>query len=144
MVAKKIAVVFVLVIAMALVVSLFVFPDFFSGLGIENRKGVFELGFSKNQLALLGADAGLTEQEKMEAIRKNFFVFEFGDLEKKLVVEQDKLQAKQGEFQSRSGAQLEGWLLLIPNIEKGKDYQYEIRIPNYEISEGQFTAGDIA
>ncbi len=141
--AKKIVAVFVIVIAAALVVSFFVFPDLFGSFGIGKQVGFFALGFSKNQLAMIGADAGKTEQEKMSAIKNNFFVFEFGDSEKKQVVGQEKMEILQGSFSSSGGAMLDGWLLRIPNIEKGKDYQYEIRLPDYEVSGGQFTASEI-
>ncbi|MDD5163220.1 MAG: hypothetical protein PHD95_03365 [Candidatus ainarchaeum sp.] len=141
--AIKIVAVFVVVLAAALVVSVFVFPGALGSFGIGKQTGFFSLGFSKNQLALIGADAGKTEQEKMVAIKNNFFVFEFGDPEKKQLVEQEKLEILQGSFSSLGGTKLDGWLLRIPNIEKGKDYQYEIRIPNYEVAGGQFFASEV-
>ncbi len=109
---------------------------------LPQQKGFFELGFSSNQLAMLGSSVGITEQEKMAAIKQNFFVFEFGDEQKKQVASKEEMQVKPGSFTTEQGVLLEGWLLRIPNIENGKNYSFEIRIPDYEVSTGQFSAAE--
>ncbi|MDD5148596.1 MAG: hypothetical protein PHH08_03990 [Candidatus ainarchaeum sp.] len=138
----KIAIAVVLIVIVAGIAAFFLVPGLQRSVMPETT-GFFELGFTKNQLAMIGGDIGLTEREKMLAIKNNFFAFSFGDAEKKQVVEQEKLEIKQGGFESPQGTLLEGWILRVPGIERGKTYQYEIRLPDYEISTGQFTASDV-
>ncbi|HLD58718.1 MAG TPA: hypothetical protein VI977_03705 [archaeon] len=141
---KTIAAATVIVIVLA-AIGLY-FTGFLSGygFGITGQKGFYELGFSKNQLSMIGTGVGTTEQEKITAIRENFFVFEYNDAEKKQLAAQAEIQVKQGSFKTAQGIALEGWILRIPNIEKGKQYSFEIRIPDYEISSGQFTAEEVS